>query len=1503
MDNVFQKGIPLTIAWNLTKPDGTAFDLNGYAHRMFYTVGNRHKEVSGTSVSGNVISWVFPANEQTAAGDYTMTLMIYQNGSLFCKLTYANAFSLFHGSAAGGNSSQQQQTSNVVNLYSAAEYYLFQPVVPVVGDDGFWYVNGVRISDGSGNYIPSYYGVKYDPTTKWLYIYKGDPDVAGNPVVEIIKDIAVAFAAWQAEETARMKAEGQLGSGDPDYQSSRIRQEEIRQANEAVRQRNEGTKNGSAPGDGSRWGDFKQAQVDRAAAYAEEEGTQAGSSAGDGSRWGDYKTAEAARDTARETVEGTASSVAGDGTRWGAMKAVEGTASSEAGDGSRWGAYKTAEDNRDTARANAEGTASSTAGDGTRWGAYKSAEAARDAARLAAEGTASSEAGDGTRWGAFKTNESARNDAMAPLVGSYVCETAAATAAKTVAATGYVLGGGGAFKVKFTYANTVASPTLNVNSTGAKAIVFNGAVASASNSWGAGEVVEFYYDPTYDSNAGAFIGRSTVISVSQNTETGHAEINIGGVANPVASVEDVSQLGQEVFGSNVADIDSYGEIRYCNLVSSSNNEVVITYTANGNYSVVFFPIENNKIYKLHVPNARDGKVFGFCNEKITSAPQSGTSTNLGGKMYDATAISGNTFDIKIQNMDNYQYLVVLFTHGTGNLPTLKEYDESSVVLYSQQLKSSEEKRIARQNIGAASQEDISLLQLEQDAQEKDIEKVSNKLDYNLVAGNIVPELAGSEVGIICSTTKFEENANITTTYYIKVYQGYKIKITDNIRSGRFAFSTVVPARNVPTIDYQQVEQNDLPNTVFTAGQDGYFACSYSNDYPIPVFTILANDGLRNYVDNKFANQKSTYIDPLISDVDNLEKELSTDAFIRVVPDTLENNLPTQQSYAENNSYCTDYIFIKKNTHVKISGLEASCRCAFSTVIPARDVSVSWYEAMSKSSAEDYDFVFDMDGYLGISREKTASTILFDVQNKGIAVIVKELGPDEDAIIYLPKFIYSVFNTGDVYRNVIQNIRLEGLADKKVKGFKVNGGRELPIFSPLTQSDNKSKINRVIDVTSNGITLKSSIFKNVVTKNSVLVGKTIKHLGIGDSWAAANLDQLNGEHKGSWNYLSEAVNEFMRTEIDLEDDTAKYISMGRVGNPRRYGEYKGETYMIRASNEGRGGWAACSFLRFPFSIRTTNRGTMSEKLAWDALGLGRKELYGNAYDESAPYTPYVADTEHRVQYLTEVAMGYYHWDYSTELLRWAEGSGSQSVYVAGNTAQQQTIDAAMEAALNNPENPFYDWATAISSDGEYAFSLAKYLERYKTLADDGITRLVIGETAGTEITQPYQLADYDICKPSHVTIELGMNDYNGLTAQQKADDVIALANVIKAFDSNIKIGIMTVHYNGALYSGYFTDKIASNDLADTEINGCYTSVNGIRAMNTLLSEAYPSEDGTNNVYYIPSYFIQGCTRAGARIAVTPNGNEIINDGVDYIHPDIDVHKEMGQQLWAWLLYTL
>lgn len=85
------------------------------------------------------------------------------------------------------------------------------------------------------------------------------------------------------------------------------------------------------------------------------------------------------------------------------------------------------------------------------------------------------------------------------LVGSAfygTCSTAAGTAAKTVVVDGsFTLYTGATVTVKFTKTNTAANPTLNVDSTGAKAIYYNGAAITAGY-LKANKVYSFVYNGT-----------------------------------------------------------------------------------------------------------------------------------------------------------------------------------------------------------------------------------------------------------------------------------------------------------------------------------------------------------------------------------------------------------------------------------------------------------------------------------------------------------------------------------------------------------------------------------------------------------------------------------------------------------------------------------------------------------------------------------------------------------------------------------------------------------------------------------------------------------------------------------------------------------------------------------------------------------------------------------------------------------------------------------------------
>lgn len=124
------------------------------------------------------------------------------------------------------------------------------------------------------------------------------------------------------------------------------------------------------------------------------------------------------------------------------------------------------------------------------------------------------------------------------IVGSpryATCSTAAATAAKVASiadgSSTFMLENGVRICVKFTYANTVSAPTLNVASTGAKAIYWHGAALTSSQYWQAGAVVDFVYNGTQWELVGVAKDNNTVYS--HPTTSGNKHIPSGGASGQI----------------------------------------------------------------------------------------------------------------------------------------------------------------------------------------------------------------------------------------------------------------------------------------------------------------------------------------------------------------------------------------------------------------------------------------------------------------------------------------------------------------------------------------------------------------------------------------------------------------------------------------------------------------------------------------------------------------------------------------------------------------------------------------------------------------------------------------------------------------------------------------------------------------------------------------------------------------------------------------------------------
>lgn len=160
------------------------------------------------------------------------------------------------------------------------------------------------------------------------------------------------------------------------------------------------------------------------------------------------------------------------------------------------------------------------------------------------------------------------DDGVTGLVGSTLygtCATAAATVAKVVTLADFdELMTGITIHVKFTNVNTASSPTLNVNSTGAKAIYRNGA-AAGSGAWQAGQVVSF----TYTGSQWEINESGHVVVQSGSTTTNYRPIMLGYTNTTTIADLAATTINQVYANTSIFAQPSTGNIYANNLYTTS----------------------------------------------------------------------------------------------------------------------------------------------------------------------------------------------------------------------------------------------------------------------------------------------------------------------------------------------------------------------------------------------------------------------------------------------------------------------------------------------------------------------------------------------------------------------------------------------------------------------------------------------------------------------------------------------------------------------------------------------------------------------------------------------------------------------------------------------------------------------------------------------------------------------------------------------------------------------
>lgn len=389
--------------------------------------------------------------------------------------------------------------------------------------------------------------------------------------------------------------------------------------------------------------------------------------------------------------------------------------------------------------------------------------------------------------------------------------------------------------------------------------------------------------------------------------------------------------------------------------------------------------------------------------------------------------------------------------------------------------------------------------------------------------------------------------------------------------------------------------------------------------------------------------------------------------------------------------------------------------------------------------------------------------------------------------------------------------------------------------------------------------------------------------IGDSLTDAG-------YSGVVEFIFKALNQ----DYGNSDISALMVGTMKDAATLSLGDY---SFAVRGCNEGRSGWAISDYLRH-FNIVTAN------KTQWDMLGLGTMSRNG------VPSRTYVAytGTDEQKELMRTTCHGWYDADPSEDLWSWLKTNAFANIFAnpfvydgvtydlgsSYSSATDPAIIAAVkyicEAEIWKP-CPFYDYDTVQSSNGAYAFSLSKYLARYKTLSNDGVTRLVIGSTAGNLVED----VNYnDVCEPTHIVIIMNENDARWTSSGAvAADDMKLCAELIEDYNNAIKVAIGSTRGYGAFnpseysYFGY-----VGNFYHNTRRNQTWDE------LRTILSGS--------NFDLLPLYVMQSPIGVGGgRAFDTLDQKEKVNMVGDRLHTGEGAmsYLDRAYLVAAWVVYTL
>jgi len=355
----------------------------------------------------------------------------------------------------------------------------------------------------------------------------------------------------------------------------------------------------------------------------------------------------------------------------------------------------------------------------------------------------------------------------------------------------------------------------------------------------------------------------------------------------------------------------------------------------------------------------------------------------------------------------------------------------------------------------------------------------------------------------------------------------------------------------------------------------------------------------------------------------------------------------------------------------------------------------------------------------------------------------------------------------------------------------------------------------------------------------------------------------------------------KNRIDAGGSGFSYLCMGRSNFGDGTLTYNGNALTIKQFADGQGGFATSTFLRHPCRMWVFPLG------GWDLLGLST--TLGRGYNGSSSDNTLISKAIYGVVAPVISANSYNtlisEVQISNSLGAWT-GSAPQIALV------QAWIDGVAAGSLSTVQNRYFDY----SKSGTNRFNFAKYKAEWKTLADDGVTPLVLGSTAGTKVVS---LANHQVCTPTHYLITTGENDRLHVTNPVDiANDIIELATEITTQLTSCKVGVLLTDIPGPMFPERHPNYIGL--FSQSDHNNKWDLYKELQTrFGSLASQV------TNKIFLIPTWFAMQPNSHSFTIEQNDEGAinntlQIAND--DYNHPGYFALRSAGAQVYGWVAAT-